>query len=187
MRARRKWASAIATLMLLSAGLFGSTTPAAAATYQGGATFKTWGWVLCADGNHYTEIDATIYWAMKTVVLHGGVYWALSPLSAMVEINDPGPIRADCHPYLMTRVFNLKDIGGTVIASNQTAVESMSYPNCITWLYDTNYFTMAYGCHHGTYYFKYTHPAGYIFYGASVLPNAGLGMAGNTGWRSLGG
>lgn len=187
MCAKRNLTSAVAALILATAALFNSTTPAAAASLQGSAGFTTWGWVSCGTDWWPTEIVGSIFWKLNEVVLHGGVYWALTPVSAMVEINDPGLIRDDCRPYLMPRVFDLKNSSGAVVATNQTANDSLSYPGCIGYTYDVNYWSMSNGCHHAAYYFKLTHPAGYIYYGASVLPGDGLGLAGNTGWRSLGG
>lgn len=186
MRAKRNLMSAVAALILATAALSGSATPAAAASLQGAAAFTTWGWVLCGQDPWFTEIHGVITWNLNTVVLHNGVYWALTPVTAMVEINDPGLIRDDCRPYLMPRVFNLKNSSGTVVASNQTATESVG-GTCPGYTYDLNYWSMADYCHRPAYYFKYTHPAGYIYYGASVLPADGLGLAGNTGWKSLGG
>lgn len=187
MSARRNLASAAAAVILAVAALFSSTAPAAAATtIFGSAAFTTWGTVICGTQPWSTEIDGIIHWRLHEVVLHGGVYWALSDVSAMVEINDPGLIRDDCRPYLMLRAFDLKNSSGTVVASDQTPSGSWS-GYCVGYIYDTNYWTQANGCRVAPYYFKLTHPAGYIYYGASVLPYDGLGLAGNTGWKSLGG
>jgi hypothetical protein len=188
MRARRNLASAVAGLILAVTALFSATTPAAAATtLQGNAGFTTWGTMICGTQPWYTEMKGYLHWKLTEVVLHGGVYWALGPVSAAVEINDPGLIRDDCRPYLTPRLFSLKNSSGTVVASNQTANDSMSYLGCMGYLDDPNYWDMSQGCHQGSYYFKLTHPAGYIYYGASMLPADGLGLNGNTGWRSLGG
>lgn len=189
MRARRNLASAVAGLILAVAALFSTNAPAAAATtLQGSAGFVTYGYVICGQDSWPTRIDGIVHWVLKEVVLHGGVYWALGPVSTEVEINDPGLIRDDCQrPYLTPRLFSLKNSSGTVVASYQTANDNFSYAGCLAEQSDPNYWSMSQGCNHTTYYFKLTHPAGYIYYGASVLPYDGLGLAGNTGWRSLGG
>jgi hypothetical protein len=188
MRAKRGAISMIAAVLLATAGATGSAIPASAAVITGGATFTSAGWVQCGDYFVYTNILANVHWELQPVTLHGGVYWALSHVSTFIEINDPSPIRDECTPYLWSRLFSLKNSSGTVVASNQTSTAWWGNPGCLQWYIDYTQWTVSSGCHLENYYFKYTHPAGYIYYGASVFLAYGAGgYAGNTGWKSLGG
>jgi hypothetical protein len=178
----------VAAVFLAAAALSGSTTPASAASLQGFASFTSAGWVQCGDFWVYTYINGSVHWVLHSTVLHNGTYWALDHVSAMVEIHDPYPIREECGPYRWTRLFSLENSSRAVVASNQTATASAATPGCLAYTIDPTEWSMANGCHLEPYYFKYTHPAGYIYYGASVFLTYGAGgYAGNTGWKSLGG
>jgi len=65
-------------------------------------------------------------------------------------------------------LFSLENSSGTLVASNQTATGSSATSGCASYLIDPNQYTLANSCHIEPYYFKYTHPAGYIYYAGTM-------------------
>lgn len=188
MRAKRNVMSLVAAVFLATAALSGSTTPASAAvSLTGSAGFTASGTIQCGDFLIGTYMKAIDHWYLHSVVLHNGTYWALDHVTLTAYLYDPFPIREECKPYQWSRLFSLKNSSGTVVASNQTATSSAAIIPCAANMIDPNQFTLAESCHVESYYFKYTHPAGYIYYGATVFLGDNYSITGNTGWRSLGG
>jgi hypothetical protein len=189
MRTKRMATTAIMAAVLAIAALFG-TASGAAATTNGSAGYATGSsWVQCGDWWVLTHIEGAVHWQRTyTYYPYYGSYWLITPVSDMVEINDPSPIRDECGGFTAWRTFDLMDYWGNVVASGQSANSSLSHSGCVGYWYDPNYWSLWAGCNYGYYYFYYTHPAGYIRVNGSVFPNNyGGGWSGSSGWRSLGG
>jgi hypothetical protein len=187
MRTRRGMMSLVAAVFLATAALSGSTTSASAASLTGSAGFSSNGVVQCGDFWVGTYIKGIDHWALHSTVIHNGTYWALDHVNTMAYIYDAFPIREECGPYQWSRLFSLANSSGTLVASNQTATGSSATIGCAAYLIDPNQYTMSSACHIQPYYFRYTHPAGYISYAATVFLGDNYSISGNTGWRSLGG
>jgi hypothetical protein len=187
MRVKRSLTSLVAAAFIATAAVSGSTAPASAASLTGIAGFTANGVVQCGSFWVSTYMKGIDHWVLHSTVLHNGTYWALDHVDLAAYIYDPYPIREECGPYQWSRLFSLKNSSGTLVASNQTATGSPATSGCASYLIDPNQYTLSNSCHIEPYYFKYTHPAGYIYYGGTVFLGDNYSISGNTGWRSLGG
>jgi hypothetical protein len=185
---KRRVLSLMAAMMLAATAVVGLTTSASAGTAGSAGYGKNYSWVDCDNFWVYTYIEGSVHWVRYLSYGEGAYYWAITPVSDYVFIYDPFPIRDDCGPYNMTRLFSLKNSSGQIVASNVSANGSESNAGCVAITVDPNQYSLSEGCNTGYFTFSYTHPAGYINYGGDVFPRyyAG-GWVGSTGWVSLGG